>query len=31
LRDADLKSKGIGNPSTNAGDLMKELVFKILH
>jgi len=31
LHDADLKSKGIGNPSTNAGDLMKELVFKIMH
>ncbi|MGB0917389.1 MAG: DNA polymerase III subunit delta [Flavobacteriales bacterium] len=31
LRDADLKSKGIGNVSTNAGDLMKELVFKIMH
>lgn len=31
LRDADLKSKGIGNVSTDAGDLMKELVFKIMH
>lgn len=31
LRDADLKSKGIGNLSTDAGDLMKELVFKIMH
>ena len=31
LKDADLKSKGIGNASTDAGDLMKELVFKIMH
>lgn len=31
LRDADLKSKGIGSVSTNQGDLMKELVFKIMH
>ena len=31
LHDADLKSKGIGNTSTDAGDLMKELVFKIMH
>jgi DNA polymerase-3 subunit delta len=31
LHDADLKSKGIGNVSTNAGDLMKELIFKIMH
>ncbi|MBI1288297.1 MAG: DNA polymerase III subunit delta [Flavobacteriales bacterium] len=31
LRDVDLKSKGIGNVSTEPGDLMKELVFKIVH
>jgi len=31
LRDADLKSKGVGNVSTGAGDLMKELVFKVMH
>lgn len=31
LRDADLKSKGFGNVSTDTGDLMKELVFKITH
>lgn len=31
LKDADLKSKGIGNVSIDAGDLMKELVFKITH
>ncbi len=31
LRDADLKSKGVDNVSTDQGDLMKELVFKIMH
>ncbi|MCF8276829.1 MAG: DNA polymerase III subunit delta [Flavobacteriales bacterium] len=31
LREVDLKSKGIGNSGTDAGDLMKELVFKIMH
>jgi DNA polymerase-3 subunit delta len=31
LRETDLKSKGIDNPSTDQGDLMKELVFKIMH
>lgn len=31
LREYDLKSKGIGNVSTTDGDLMKELVFKIMH
>lgn len=31
LRDYDLKSKGVGNISTSGGELMKELVFKILH
>lgn len=31
LHEADIKSKGIGNVSTGAGDLMKELVFKIMH
>ncbi|MBP9152998.1 MAG: DNA polymerase III subunit delta [Flavobacteriales bacterium] len=31
LRDVDIKSKGINNTSTDAGDLMKELVFKIMH
>ncbi len=31
LRDADLKSKGVGNVSTDPGDLMKELIFKIMH
>ncbi len=31
LREADNKSKGVGNVSTDAGDLMKEFVFKVLH
>jgi len=31
LRDADKKSKGINNYSVSHGELMKELVFKILH
>ena len=31
LRTYDLKSKGIGNTSMPEGDLLKELVYKILH
>ncbi len=31
LSDYDLKSKGYGNNSTSDGELLKELVFKILH
>lgn len=31
LREYDLKSKGVNNASTDAGDLLKELVFKIMH
>lgn len=31
IRETDAKYKGIDNPSTDEGDLMKELVFKILH
>ena len=31
LREYDLKSKGIGNLSASDGDLLKELIFKILH
>lgn len=31
LREFDMKSKGYGNVSTEAGDLLKELVFKIIH
>lgn len=31
LRTYDLKSKGYGDLSSNPGDLLKELIFKILH
>jgi len=31
LREYDLKAKGVGNTSTSDGDLLKELVYKILH
>lgn len=31
LREVDAKSKGLDNPSTGSGDLMKELIFFILH
>lgn len=31
LREYDLKSKGSGNISATPGDLLKELIFKILH
>ena len=31
LREVDARSKGLDNPSTGAGDLMKELIFFILH
>jgi DNA polymerase-3 subunit delta len=31
LREFDLKSKGFGNVSTSHGDLLKELVYKIMH
>jgi len=31
LREYDLKSKGVGSVSTTAGELLKELIFKILH
>ncbi len=31
LREYDLKSKGVNNVSTNHGELLKELIFKILH
>lgn len=31
IRETDAKSKGLDNPNTGAGDLMKELVFFILH
>ena len=31
LRTYDMRSKGYGDPGTDPGDLLKELVFKILH
>ena len=31
IRETDAKSKGLDNPNTSPGDLMKELVFFILH
>jgi len=31
LRDADVKSKGVGANSIPSGDLLKELMFKIIH
>lgn len=31
LREYDLKSKGFGDVTTKHGDLLKELIFKILH
>jgi DNA polymerase-3 subunit delta len=31
LRTFDMKSKGYGDPGTDPGDLLKELVYRILH
>jgi DNA polymerase-3 subunit delta len=31
IRETDARYKGIDKPSTDEGDLMKELIFKILH
>jgi DNA polymerase-3 subunit delta len=31
LREADLKSKGVGASSFSQGDILKELLFKIMH
>ena len=31
IREIDARSKGIDNPNTDAGELMKELIFFILH
>ena len=31
LRTYDMRSKGFGDPGTDPGDLLKELVFRILH
>ena len=31
IREVDGKSKGLDNPHTGAGELMKELIFYVLH
>ncbi len=31
LREADLKSKGVGNASATEGQILRELVFKLMH
>ena len=31
LRECDLKSKGVGNASVPGGELLRELVYKVLH
>ena len=31
IRETDARSKGIDNPSADDGDLLKELIYKILH
>lgn len=31
LREYDLKSKGVNNPGTPAGELLKEMIYQILH
>lgn len=31
LREADLRSKGVNNASTSTYDLLRELLFKIMH
>jgi len=31
IRETDARYKGIDNPSTDEGDIMKELIFKIMH
>ncbi len=31
LREADVKSKGVGNASASDGELLKELIYKIMH
>ena len=31
LKEYDLKSKGVNNPSSKDNELLKELTFKILH
>ena len=31
MKEYDLKSKGVGNNTTSDGELLKELIYKILH
>jgi DNA polymerase-3 subunit delta len=31
LREADVKSKGVGASGLSQGDILKELLFKIMH
>ncbi|HBG87118.1 MAG TPA: DNA polymerase III subunit delta, partial [Marinilabiliaceae bacterium] len=31
LREYDVKSKGFGSANTSDGELLKEMIFKILH
>ena len=31
IRECDARSKGVNNPSTENGELLRELIFKILH
>ena len=31
LRECDMKSKGLDNDTTTHGELLKELVYKIMH
>lgn len=31
IRECDARSKGVNNPSTESGELLRELIFKILH
>ncbi len=31
LREYDVKSKGVGNYSATPGDLLKEMIYRILH
>ena len=31
LREYDMKSKGVGNANISDGELLKELIFKIMH
>jgi hypothetical protein len=31
LREADLRSKGVNNSTVTGGELLKELLYKIMH